>query len=41
MTIIAHHPVVESLPFVLPMLVVVLGVAVLTIRDRRRMRREP
>ena len=40
MTVIAHHPIVESLPFVLPMLVVVVGVAFLTVRDRRRHRRD-
>ena len=39
MTVVAHHPIVESLPFVLPMLVVVVGVAFLTLRDRRRQRR--
>ncbi len=38
-TLIAHHPVVETLPFVLPMLIVVAGVAFLTVRDRRRARR--
>jgi hypothetical protein len=37
-TVLAHHPVVESLPFVLPMLIVVAGVAVLTLRDRLRRR---
>lgn len=37
-TILAHHPVVESIPFVLPMLIVVAGVALLTLRDRRRTR---
>jgi hypothetical protein len=37
---LAHHPVVESLPFFLPMLVVVAGIAVLTLRDRRQRRRE-
>ena len=40
MTVLAHHPIIESLPFVLPMLVVVVGVAFLTVRDRRRQRRE-
>ena len=39
MTILAHHALVQSLPFFLPMLVVVAGVAVLTLRDRRRQRR--
>jgi hypothetical protein len=38
-TVLAHHPFLESLPFVLPMLIVVAGVAVLTLRDRRRQRR--
>ncbi|HEX8121048.1 MAG TPA: hypothetical protein VF549_07260 [Solirubrobacteraceae bacterium] len=38
MTVIAHHSIVESLPFFLPMLVVVAGIAVLTLRDRRRQR---
>lgn len=36
MTILAHHPIVQSLPFFLPRLVVVAGIAVLTLRDRRR-----
>ena len=34
--ILAHHPLVQSLPFFLPMLVVVAGIAALTLRDRRR-----
>ena len=38
MTVLAHHPVVESIPFVLPMLVVVAGIAVLKLRDRRQRR---
>ncbi len=38
MTVIAHHPIVESLPFFLPMLIVVAGIALLTVRDRRRQR---
>ncbi len=37
---LAHHPIVESLPFFLPMLVVVAGIAVLTLRDRRRRRQQ-
>ena len=40
MTILAHHALVLSLPFFLPMLVVVGGIAVLTFRDRRRQRRD-
>jgi cytochrome c-type biogenesis protein CcmH/NrfF len=39
-TIIAHHALVETLPFFAPMLVVVAGIAVLTLRDRRRQRRD-
>ena len=39
MTVIAHHALVESLPFFGPRLVVVAGIAVLTLRDRRRQRR--
>ena len=39
MTVLAHHPIVEALPFVLPMLVVVFGVAFLTFRDRWKRRR--
>ena len=39
MTVLAHHPLLESLPFFLPMLIVVAGIAVLTLRDRRRHRR--
>jgi hypothetical protein len=38
-TLLAHHPLLGSLPFVLPMIVVVAGVAFLTVRDRRRQRR--
>lgn len=37
MTVLAH-PIVEAVPFVLPMLVVVVGVAFLTLRDRWRRR---
>lgn len=39
MTVLAHHPILESMPFVVPMLVVIVGVAVLTLRDRRQRRR--
>jgi hypothetical protein len=39
MTVIAHHALVTAIPFVVPMLVVVIGVAVLSIRDRRQRRR--
>ena len=38
MTVIAHHALVTAIPFVVPMLVVVIGVAVLSIRDRRQRR---
>lgn len=41
MTIIAHHPIVTAIPFVVPLLVVVVGVAVLSLRDRRQRRRAP
>ena len=34
--VLAHHSVLEALPFFGPMLVVVLGLAVVMIRDRRR-----
>ena len=40
MTILAHHPLFTAIPFVVPMLVVVIGVAVLSIRDRRQRRHQ-
>jgi hypothetical protein len=38
--VLAHHSIVEALPFFAPMLVVVGGLAVLMIRDRRSDRGE-
>ena len=38
---LAHHPLFVALPFVLPVLVLTLGVAVLAFRERRRREREP
>jgi hypothetical protein len=32
--ILAHHPVVTAIPFVVPMLVIVAGLAFLMVRDR-------
>ena len=36
MTVTAHHPLVQSLPFVVPVIVALVGIAVLTLRDRVR-----
>ena len=36
MTVTAHHALVQSLPFVVPVLVTLVGIAVLTLRDRAR-----
>lgn len=33
---LAHHPLVLALPFVIPVLVLTLGVLVLAVRERRR-----
>ena len=38
--LLAHHPVVEALPAVIPMVVVVLAFAGIVVADRRRTRRE-
>jgi hypothetical protein len=35
-TVIADHALLQALPFVVPMVVVVIGVAVLMLRDRAR-----
>jgi hypothetical protein len=32
--ILAHHPIVTAIPFVVPMLVIVAGLAFLMVRDR-------
>ena len=32
--ILAHHPIVTAIPFVVPMLVIVLGLGFLMLRDR-------
>jgi hypothetical protein len=32
--VLAHHPIVTAIPFVVPMLVIVAGLAVLMLRDR-------
>ena len=32
--ILAHHPIVTAIPFVVPMLVIVLGLGFLVLRDR-------
>jgi len=34
--LVAHHPLLASLPFVLPVLALTAGVAVLAFRERRR-----
>jgi hypothetical protein len=34
--VLAHHNLVEAIPFFMPMLVVVIGLAVVMIRDRRK-----
>lgn len=39
MIVLAHHALVTAIPFVVPMLVVVLGIAGLTLRDRAQRRR--
>ena len=39
MILLAHHPLVASLPFVVPVLVLTAGVAVLAFRERRRRER--
>ena len=39
MTVLAHHSLLAALPFFGPMLVVVTGIAALTLRDRRQRRR--
>lgn len=40
MTVTAHHALVQSLPFVVPVIVALVGIAVLTLRDRMRRPRE-
>ena len=37
---VAHHTLLVALPFVIPVLVLTLGVLVLAIRERRRRGRE-
>jgi hypothetical protein len=32
--ILAHHPIVSAIPFVVPMLVITIGLAFLMLRDR-------
>jgi hypothetical protein len=32
--LLAHHPIITAIPFVVPMLVVVAGLAFLMLRDR-------
>jgi hypothetical protein len=32
--LLAHHPIVTAIPFVVPMLVIVAGLAFLMLRDR-------
>jgi hypothetical protein len=32
--LLAHHPIVTAIPFVVPMLVIVAGLAFLMVRDR-------
>ena len=39
-TVLAHHSLIEALPFFGPMLVVVAGILAITLRDRLRGRRE-
>jgi hypothetical protein len=39
-TVTAHHALVQSLPFVVPVIVALVGIAVLTLRDRMRRPRE-
>ncbi len=34
MTVIADHALLQALPFVVPMVVVLIGIAVLVLRDR-------
>ncbi|MGH3930807.1 MAG: hypothetical protein ACRDTF_12600 [Pseudonocardiaceae bacterium] len=34
--VLAHHPIVAALPFVVPTLVITLMVVVMAVRDRRR-----
>lgn len=38
MTVPAHHGLLSALPFFGPMLAVVVGIAVMTLRDRARRR---
>jgi hypothetical protein len=39
-TVTAHHALVQSLPFVVPVIVALVGIAALTLRDRMRRPRE-
>ncbi|MGH3942920.1 MAG: hypothetical protein ACRDTG_30720 [Pseudonocardiaceae bacterium] len=34
--VLAHHPIIAALPFVVPTLVITLLVVVMAVRDRRR-----
>ncbi len=34
--LLAHHPILQSLPFFLPVLLIALGVTFLALRERRR-----
>lgn len=34
--VLAHHPIVAAVPFVLPALVITVMMVVITVRDRRR-----
>ena len=34
--LLAHHPILETLPFFGPVLVIAIGVTVLAVRERRR-----
>ena len=40
MTVLAHHPIVEALPAVVPMVILVGAFAAIVVADRRRARRE-
>ncbi len=40
MTVLAHHPVVEALPAVVPMVIIVLAFVGIVVSDRRRSRRQ-
>ncbi|MGH3899412.1 MAG: hypothetical protein ACRDTA_14465 [Pseudonocardiaceae bacterium] len=34
--VLAHHPIIAAVPFLVPMLVITLMMVVITVRDRRR-----